>query len=85
MSEVRTWAAYDQAVGLPDPWLQTGTLASLLHNQWAKTPLPPSHFMPGRDRPPAPDPSDPIGISNLFGIVPGLREHIEKLKVKKDG
>lgn len=79
-SELRTWVAYDLVEGVPNPWLQTGILASVVHNPWAKSPLPPEHFMPVRRRDEPENPADPEGIANLFAICPAMREHYSKPK-----
>jgi len=51
LGELRRWAAYDQAEGLPDPWMQAGVVASLLYNAnrgKGQPALSPADFTPGR-------------------------------------
>lgn len=51
LSELRRWAAYDRVEGLPDSWLQTGLIASLIYNVnrgRAQPSLTPADFTPGR-------------------------------------
>jgi len=46
--ELSEWMAYSRIEPLPDPWLQTGVLASVTFNSWHKRPRAPQDFVPGR-------------------------------------
>ena len=50
--ELREQIAFDRLEPLPDSWSQTGLLAALLYNPWAKGPAKsPEDFIPSKPAP----------------------------------
>ena len=44
--ELSEWIAYDKLDLIPDPWRQTGIMAGLTHNMWAKKKVSEDHYIP---------------------------------------